>query len=341
MLKKSLALILAVLLTCPLCAYGAEKVNGEEAAAPAIWRIVAAYGPGDQCWDVQMPMLKELIERVTKGAVKVEMYEPDTLCAAADIPDAVANGTIQGAISSPNYNCQLVQAAYCETVPPFFVNTKEEMYDCFYNAGLDDFLYKHYYEAGLIYGGYAPAGSQALFTTFKVEKVDDLKGHIILATSSNNDFYVACGASTATMAGGDIYMALKLGTIEGTQYSLPELVTMGFREVVKYCIPCVMAGSPQDFIFNIKAWEALPKETQGELRKALHEFFWTLYAASEKLEASVYDESTKYGVEFIELTEEQKAGFINVGKKLLVDMQDKYPSVAEGFKLVLDWNNKK
>ena len=41
------------------------------------------------------------------------------------------------------------------------------------------------------------------------------------------------------------------------------------------------------------------------------------------------------------LTEEQKAGFINVGKKLLVDMQDKYPSVAEGFKLVLDWNNKK
>ena len=351
-MKKFLTLALALSMVCSLAACGgngsgtssdgsASSGFSSEEITPVVWKIEAAYGPGDQCWDVQMPMLKALIEKVTEGRVVVELYEPDTLCSAADIPASVANGTIQGAISSPNYNCQFVSAAYCETVPPFFFNTKEETYDCFYEAGLNDFLREEYYKAGLIYGGYAPCGSQSLVTTFKGETVEDLTGHIAPATSSNNDFYVACGASTVTMSGSDIYMALKLGSIAGTQYSLPELVTMGFCEVVKYCIPCVMAGSPQDFIFNIDAWEALPEDIQQNLYTALQEFFWDLYAASEKAEETVYDDASEYGVEFVELTDEAKAGFISKGNQVLGDMQAKYPDISDGFQLILDWANSK
>lgn len=124
-MKKLLALSLVLAATLVLSACGntaGSPDNGNEIEGtmkPVVWKIESAYGTGDQCMDIQLPMLKKVIEETTGGLVTVEMYEPDTICAPADIPMAVVNGTLQGAISSSNDTCAIVEAAYCETTPRF------------------------------------------------------------------------------------------------------------------------------------------------------------------------------------------------------------------------------
>ena len=315
-----------------------DDASGEaETVEPVVWKIESAYGSGDQSMDIQMPMLKEVIEEVTDGLVTVEIYEPDSICSAADIPMAVINGTLQGGLSSPNDTCSIVEAAYCETTPPFFFTTKEQQYDCLYNAGWVDFLRKAYYEKGLIYGGFAPQGDQAFFSTFSMLSMEDMSGHVLRALASQADFLTACGASTVTMSGSDIYMGFQLGTIEGTLYGMCDMYGMGWYEVIDYCVPCVNAGSPCNFIFNIDAWEALPEDMQTELYEAIQNMYYDLYAESEALQQVALDACAEYDVVVQEISEEEVARFVEVGMEQMEGWKEKYPEAAEGFDIILNW----
>ena len=342
-MKKLLALSLVLAATLVLSACGntaGSPDNGNEIEGtmkPVVWKIESAYGTGDQCMDIQLPMLKKVIEETTGGLVTVEMYEPDTICAPADIPMAVVNGTLQGAISSPNDTCAIVEAAYCETTPPFFFTSKDQQYDCLYNAGWVDFLREAYYEKGIIYGGFAPQGDQAFLSTFSMLSLDDLRGHVVRALASQSDFMKACGASPVTMSGGDIYMGFQLGTIEGTLYGMCDMYGMGWYEVISHCVPCVNAGSPCNFIFNKDAWEALPEQMQADLYQAIQDMYYDLYAESEKLQQVALDACAEHNVVVQDVPDEEVARFTEIGMEMMEGWKEKYPEAAEGFDIILEW----
>lgn len=336
--KKFLALALVLISIFAMSGCGSQtEEQNPETMEPVVWKIESAYGTGDQCMDIQLPMLKKVIEETTNGLVTVEMYEPDTICAPADIPMAVINGTLQGAISSPNDTCAIVEAAYCETTPPFFFTSKDQLYDCLYNAGWVDFLRDSYYEKGIIYGGFAPQGDQAFLSTFSMLSLDDLKGHIVRALASQTDFMKACGAAPVTMSGGDIYMGFQLGTIEGTLYGMCDMYGMGWYEVISHCVPCVNAGSPCNFIFNKAAWEALPEQMQADLYQAIQDMYYDLYAESEKLQQVALDACAEYGVVVQDVPDAEVARFTEIGMELMEGWKEKYPEAAKGFDIILDW----
>jgi TRAP-type C4-dicarboxylate transport system substrate-binding protein len=344
--KKSFYVI-ALAMTICLVLVGCGTQTGEAPAQddqeiePVVWKIASAYGPGDQCWDIQMPMLKECIETVTKGMVIVEMYEPDSICSAGDMPTSVINGTLDGALSAPNDTCQIVEAAYCESGIPFYWGDKHDTYECLYSAGLADFLREEYRKAGLIYGGFAPSGNYSLQTTFSVQKASDFVGRKIRATGNYGEFTKQLGGSAVAMSGGDIYMALKLGTIEGTFFGLADIDGMGWKEVVNYCVPCVSAGAPCNFIFNIGSWGSLPEDIQSDLKIALEELFLDLFAESEKLETAAILASKECGVVFQDIPEENLPEFQQAASKMAEILAEKYPASAKGFQIIEEWKASK
>lgn len=348
-MKKRMLLLVSVL-TMVMCllltscgssgsaSSGSSQSGSSSVTEPVVWKIGSAFGPGDQCWDIQMPMLKETIERVTNGLVTVEMYEPDTICPGTDIQLAVQNGTLEGGLTAPANTCSIVPAAYAECLPVFYSMTEEDTYAAYYESGLYEYLYDGYYDSGLIYGGYAPNGSMMLATKFEVRKPDDLAGHIIRVPASLASYFELCGASTTFIPGGDLYMALKLGTIDGTNFSLPELVSMGLGEVANNCIPCMLKGGYGSIIFNPDAFEALPEDIQVALKDALkNEIYWGFCEEAAKLEESVYSEGEAMGVTFTYLTEEEEAAFSEKIISFLEESKETYPEATEGFQILIDW----
>lgn len=313
----------------------------KEAVKPVIWRIGSAFGPGDQCWDIQMPIIKETIERVTKGLVQVEMYEPDSICPGSDVHLAVQNGTLQGGLTAPANTCSIVPGAYAECLPVFYSMTEEDTYAAYYKSGLYEYLYKSYRDSGLIYAGYAPNGSMMLATTWEVRNPDDLKGHIVRVPSSLASYFELCGAATTFIPGGDLYMALKLGTIDGTNFSLPELVSMGLGEVAQYCIPCMLKGGYGSIIFNPDAFEGLPLDIQKSLKKAFTtEVYWKFCEEAANLEKNVFIKGEAMGVKFIELSEEEIEAFSSKILTFLENAQKTYPRASEGFQILMNWKRK-
>lgn len=323
---------------------GAEASAGSDSGAsaePVVWKFGSAFGTGDQCWDIQMPIIKETIERVTNGLVTVEMYEPDTICPGDDVQNAVQNGTLQGGLTAPANTCAIVPAAYAESLPVFYSMTEEDTYAAYYESGLYEFLYENYYNAGLVYLGYGPNGSMMLATNWEVRAPEDLSGHIVRVPASLATFFELCGASTTFIPGGELYMALKLGTIDGTNFSLPELVSMGLGEVAPYCIPSMLKGGYGSIIVNQKAFEALPGDIQEALKETFtNEIYWRFCEEAAKLEESVYTDGEAMGVTFTSLTDEEIAAFEAKIIPFLEQAKKTYPQAADGFQLLIDWKQK-
>lgn len=318
---------------------GAEvQATDNKQAEPVVWKIESAYGPGDQCWDVHLPIIADTIEEVSGGLISVETYAPGSICEAPQIPASVANGVLEGALSANGDTCQMVEAAYAESGIPFYWETPEQTYDCLYNGGLLDYLRREYEEVGIRYGMYLSSGKYSLMTSFKVEEASDIKGRKVRATGGYGEWIKELGGSPVVMPGGDVYMAIKLDTIEGTLFGLSDIEGMGFKEVVDYVVEQpISAAAPTNIIFNKKAWDALPSDVQTNIDAALQELFLELCGESTKLEEDAIAKAKEYGVEFVKVSDEEVKKFAEAGSRMADVLGNRYPVAQEGFQIIKDW----
>jgi TRAP-type C4-dicarboxylate transport system substrate-binding protein len=316
---------------------GCAKPAPEEESTFA-WKLQSGYGPGDQTWDVQMPIIVDAIQTASNGRITIETFIPGAICEPEQAPISVANGLLECAISAPGDTGQFVPAAYAEQGIPFFWLNGQDVYDNFYDYGMLDFLRTEYAKAGLYYGMYVPNGAYGFMTTFPINSIDDLKGKKIRASSSYGEFVNQLGAAPVTMPGGDIYMGLKLGTIDGCVYTLGELGPGKLMEVATDVMVQPAAGSaPVNFIIGQKAWDALPADLQEAVNKALQDSFMKIYDASVAVDVKSFDDAKAYGVVFTEVSPENMVAFYDAGLRTADFVIAKSPEAAQGIELIKAW----
>ena len=134
MMKKLLALALSfslVLTTFAGCGGEAADDDGSAEAATYNWKIQCGYPPGDQCWDIQMPMICDAITEATDGQITFEYFQPGAICEPSQVPISLSKGLLDAAISAPSDTVQLVPGAYAEQGVPFYWEVKHErVYVC-------------------------------------------------------------------------------------------------------------------------------------------------------------------------------------------------------------------
>ena len=334
--KKIACLLLALLLVMSMLA-GCAKPAPEEESTFA-WKLQSGYGPGDQTWDVQMPIIVDAIQTASNGRITIETFIPGAICEPEQAPISVANGLLECAISAPGDTGQFVPAAYAEQGIPFFWLNGQDVYDNFYDYGMLDFLRTEYAKAGLYYGMYVPNGAYGFMTTFPINSIDDLKGKKIRASSSYGEFVNQLGAAPVTMPGGDIYMGLKLGTIDGCVYTLGELGPGKLMEVATDVMVQPAAGSaPVNFIIGQKAWDALPADLQEAVNMALQDSFMKIYDASVAVDVKSFEAAKAYGVTFTEVSPENMVAFYDAGLRTADFVIAKSPEAAQGIELIKTW----
>lgn len=132
----------------------------------------------------------------------------------------------------------------------------------------------------LHWAGWTDQGPNAAFTKFPVNKWEDFTGHKMRAGGPQAVFFEAMGGVPVSMPGGEIYMAIKLGTIEGTFWDTGGTDDMKFQEVIDYAIqPGWCPAQHQEIYVNLDAYNALTPWQQD----AVDDAFMPVYFETSRL----------------------------------------------------------
>ena len=118
------------------------------------------------------------------------------------------------------------------------------------------------------------SGSRSLYTVKKpVKSLADAKGMKIRVQQS--DLWVsllqAMGANATPMPYGEVYTALKVGTVDGAENNWPSYDTSRHFEVAKFYSMTEHSMAPEMLLMSKKIYDALPPEEQKIIRDAAKE----------------------------------------------------------------------
>jgi TRAP-type C4-dicarboxylate transport system substrate-binding protein len=241
------------------------------------------------------------VAELTDGNVKVKVFWPGQMVKTKEAFDALSKGMIDAYSGSMLYFAGYVPEVNCEWLPFGWANPKEaqEMYE---NKGWLKFMREATLKHGVRYIAPLCVASMGLITKFPVHNVGDLKGRKIRAVGMEAKIVDALGAAPVAIAGAEQYMALKRGTVEGTDYPFYTVGKYKFYEVCKYIIrPAFHTPGIIELLINQKVYESLPKEYQAAIDKAGWEAFLRTVELSPKWDEGAYKTCKEKNVTIIDL----------------------------------------
>jgi len=223
------------------------------------WRMQASYPLGTTVMMHGVEWAK-FIEKLTDGRLKVEILPPGAMCAVQDIVTYMEKGVFDCAISYGGYYTGLIPETDLEIGLPMGHQSWDEYWDAYWNRGLGDIIREAYAEHNIKHYPAAAGCYYHFNTNFPVTSLEDLKGKKIRALGVYGKYVQALGASAVVIPGGELYMAMKLGTIDGAIYDASGLQDVKFHEVVDYYTFPTAAQIAVSMLINQKSLEKLPED---------------------------------------------------------------------------------
>lgn len=215
-----------------------------------------------------MDRFAELVDKNTKGAIKVKVFHGGVL---GNQPDAIEQVRI-GAIEIGNFNLgpigPIVKEANLVSLPFIFKSVPHMFRVLEGDAGkiIGDAMAK----AGIQPLGWIDAGARSFYAQKPIKTPADLKGLKIRVM--NNDLYTAMisamGGNPSPMAFSEVQQALKTGVVDGAENNFPSFKNVGHYEVTKYYSLSEHLIIPECICVNTKKFNALSADLQAAVRKA-------------------------------------------------------------------------
>jgi TRAP-type C4-dicarboxylate transport system substrate-binding protein len=249
----SVVLVLALVVTFSLDLHAAENKK------VITWKMQASYPLGTS---VMMHGIQwaQYIEKLTDGRLKIEILPPGAMCAVQDIVTYLEKGVFDCAVSYGGFYTGLIPETDLEIGLPMGHQSWDEYWDAYWNRGLGDIIREAYAEHNIIH---YPAAADCYYnfnTNFPVNSLSDLKGKKIRALGVYGKYVQALGGSAVVIPGGELYMAMKLGTIDGAIYGASGLQDVKFHEVVEYYTFPTAAQIALSMLINKNSMEKLPDD---------------------------------------------------------------------------------
>jgi TRAP-type mannitol/chloroaromatic compound transport system substrate-binding protein len=271
-------------------------------AAPAAaervrWDLGSTYASSLRQLGTLGVHLVEKIERASGGDIVITFNEPGALVPALETFDAVASGSIDAAWSTPGYWAGKDPTFAMFSAVPFGPAAGEYLAWIYYGGGreLQDELYAQYGLKSIPCGIIAPEAS-GWFQT-EITSTDQLNGLKMRFFGLGARVMEAMGVSTQLLAGGEIYQALELGTIDATEFSMPAIdLSLGFQQVAKhYYFPGWHQQSTIfELLISLESWDGLEDQQKAiielacgdAMREGLAEGEAIQFAALQELQAA-------------------------------------------------------
>ncbi len=241
--------------TAPVDA-SAEKVR---------WKMHSAFGTQLAVLGRVGPYIADTVREMSEGDFDIKVFEPGALAGGYAYYDPISQGAFEAAYGTPGANQGKNSALAFASSWPFGPGMGEFLAWLKFGGGIEiiEEIYARdnikYFMCGLI----APETSG--WFREPVESLDDLKGMKMRFFGMGAKVMQKFGVSTQQLAGGDIYPALELGTIDATEFSMPAIDrSLGFYQIAKYnYFPgWHQQATTNEILVNMDAWNALPEHYQ-------------------------------------------------------------------------------
>jgi len=261
------------------------------------WRFQSIYSLTSQNAAASAKLAK-LVSQRTNGGFNIEVFAPSALFASGALFDAVGKGAVEGGLSW--------LTTYSGTVPVgdaktgyFLVPDNKHLQRLLWETDYIKIIQEECAQHGVYYYGCHPINPLNLGTRQMCNSMADVKGLKIRAYGIMLPPVEACGAVSVTLATAEVYTALQQKTVDGTWNALYAFVDYKMHEVIN----CIVFPTPvvavADYIFNLKAWNALPAEYKRVFDTSFKEVWEELAVSQEKADKDAYDLMQKAGVKMV------------------------------------------
>lgn len=212
--------------------------------------------------------IADQITKITDGDITMNFQEPGAIVPALEVFDAVGTGAVEAGWSTPGYWAGRVPALQLLAAVPFGPQAGEYLAWVKFGGGkeLMDELYEPHNIKGIHCAVIAPEA--AGWFRNPINEPGDLQGLTMRFFGLGAKVMEKLGVSTQLLAGGDIFPALELGTIDATEFSMPAIdLSLGFYQVAsEYYFPGWHQQSTLfDLMINLDLWESLDESTQFKI----------------------------------------------------------------------------
>jgi TRAP-type mannitol/chloroaromatic compound transport system substrate-binding protein len=299
-------------------------------AKKVLLKVPVCFPPALPGLGTTAPWLADRIEMLSKGEIKMKVYEPGKLVAPFEILDSVSKGKINAGFSMSAYWQGKIPAAALFSAVPFGPEAGEYLAWLYHGDGLK--LYQEMYDqAGynvkvLVFGIIAPETSG--WFAEPIEKVEDLKGLRMRFFGLGGQTMQKLGVSTSLLPGGEIFPALEKGALDATEYSMPAIdQRLGLYKIVKhnYYPGWHQQATVSELLINKDVWNGLTDHQKMVLEIGTRAATLDAFAMTEAIQAPVIKENvTKRHVKNMYWSNEMLEAFKGAWKEVVAE-QSKDP----------------
>lgn len=315
--------VLAAAACATVLAFGA----GAEAQDKKVRLALASTYPGSmtQLGTLGISMTQKLA-KVSGGTIDMKFNEPGALVPALQIFDSISTGALDAGWSTPGYWTGKDIAFAMFGSVPFGPSAGEYLAWIYYGGGhkLLDELYAKYKIKSLICGLIAPEASG--WFRKEIKSVDDLKGLKMRFFGLGANVMQKLGVSTQLLAGGEIYQALQLGTIDATEFSMPAIdLSLGFHQVAKhYYFPGWHQQSTLfDLMISEKKWKEMSPTQQFQVQMVCGDNIREGFAEGEAIQVKAIEELKSKGVQIHKWSPEILAAMEKAWQEVVKEQSEK------------------
>jgi TRAP-type mannitol/chloroaromatic compound transport system substrate-binding protein len=345
-MKKALSIVVTLLMAVVfICgtAHAKREKFGEDPRAKEAKRVSFKTSDEKIRWKMVMPWSKGLlfydiashfadsVRLASAGRLDIKVFAADELVPAMQSFDAVSTGAAEVGHDWPGYWKGKNEAFVALASVPFGLDA--ELYNIWlYERGGVEMMQDIYGQFNL----FALPGGQCghemgLFSNKRATSMEDFKGMRLRTPGWFMDIMNNLGASVSPLPGGEIYLALERGVIDGAEFSSPAInYPMGFDDVTKYVIqPGVhQPGIQCALFFNKDAYEKLPEDLKWIIDIAAKETQLWSYNWINNLNAeSIHLFQEK--VEFVHMDADTRTQFRKTTKEYMDTVKAKFPDVKK------------
>ncbi len=273
--------------------------GGAQAVDELNWDMPATFPSSLTQLGTMGKVVSDRLAAMTDGKIQLTYQEPGAIVPALEVFDAVASGAVQAAWSTSGYWTGKDTSLALFSAVPFGPAASE--YYAWYKFGggkaLFEEIYHQYGIHSVICGVIAPEASG--WFREEIKSIDDLKGLKMRFFGLGAKVMQKLDVSTQLLAGGDIFPALELGTIDATEFSMPAIdLKLGFYQVAKhYYFPGWHQQSTMfELMINLDEWEALSDTTKVMIETACEANFAYGLAEGEAIQFAALKELQEKGV---------------------------------------------
>jgi tripartite ATP-independent transporter DctP family solute receptor len=245
------------------------------------------------------------VSEISKGQLTVQVFPAGQLFAAKDFAKVLPAGGVDMVQSLVSLWSGLVPAANFTEMPLFFDGWPHAWR--VYDSEVSDILCQAMEKVGIKILFWMQDGKAGFATKSPLRTLEDFRGKRIRVPNELGSYTVkALGGAPAFMGGGEVYMALQRGTVDGGISSLTSFCDRKYYEVAKYVTEPNFLFGLYACMVNLNRWKALTSENQKVLLTAGKETQEWGRKEVQKVDGEALEELKKKGMEIYDLPKTEK-----------------------------------